>query len=489
VAEGTDALVLTAGDVTLTDGDLVLTAGDALFGEDVTITGSILGVVGVDASGTVSANLFTPDAADGADIGSATLEFSDVYLADGSIIKGQNDQSATLTSSASTWTASNFAVAGTLGVTGVTTLAGVAEGTDALVLTLGDITVTDGDINVTAGDATFGEDVDVTGVLTLAGVAEGTDALTLTLGDITITDGDINVTAGDASFGEDVTVTGTTTLNGIADGGTAFGTGLTVDGTTLKTHAALQSIAGQTEADVSILETTADNTYNVVTSGGNLYVLRANSGNTALEFAAPSGTGSPVNTISASLVTPNIGAATGTSFTAAKSDGVGGAMGVYEVNSTDTSQTGWKGAASIADDQWFQFSNDDPAADQVMVFGAPSTNVSAITWKYHGQVTSVVDADGGDADAYCYGGVWMATGEGIIALPAVAVGMQITIENHTASDVTIEPDGTDAIKLNGAAILADGVNIVGTDIGDTCVLTYMAAGDWSAFCYGYIEGS
>jgi hypothetical protein len=61
-------------------------------------------IVAVDASGTVSGNLFTPDAADGADIGSAALEFSDIYLADGSIIYGQNDQSNTLTSSATDWT-------------------------------------------------------------------------------------------------------------------------------------------------------------------------------------------------------------------------------------------------------------------------------------------------------------------------------------------------------------------------------------------------
>ena len=69
--------------------------------------------------------------------------------------------------------------------------------------------------------------------------------------------------------------------------GTAIGTGLTLDGTTLKTHAALQSIAGLTEADVSIIETTADNAYNVVTSGGNNYIFGSNSDNTALEFKTP----------------------------------------------------------------------------------------------------------------------------------------------------------------------------------------------------------
>jgi len=162
--------------------------------------------------------------------------------------------------------------------------------------------------------------------------------------------------------------------------GTAIGIGLTLDGTDLKTHASLQSIAGLTEDDVSIIETTANNTYHVVTSGGNNYMLGSSSTNEALEFKAPTGSGTPVLANTPTLITPELGAATGTSFTAAKSDGVGGQMGVYEVNSTDTSQTGWKGAASIADDQWFQFSNDDPAAGQMMIFSAPSTNVSAITW-------------------------------------------------------------------------------------------------------------
>ena len=70
--------------------------------------------------------------------------------------------------------------------------------------------------------------------------------------------------------------------------GTAIGTGLTLDATTLKTHAALQSIAGLTEADVSILEATADNTYSVVTSGGNNYMLASDGTNANLVFVQPS---------------------------------------------------------------------------------------------------------------------------------------------------------------------------------------------------------
>ena len=60
-----------------------------------------------------------------------------------------------------------------------------------------------------------------------------------------------------------------------------------ISGTTGAIGAGLVSIAGQTEADVSILEMTADDAYNVVTSGGNNYILGSNADNTALEFKTP----------------------------------------------------------------------------------------------------------------------------------------------------------------------------------------------------------
>jgi len=103
-------------------------------------------------------------------------------------------------------------------------------------------------------------------------------------------------------------------------------------------------------------------------------------------------------------------------------------------------------------------------------------------------VKSVVDANpaDGEIDAYCYGGVFFASGTGTALLPAVAVGMQVTVENHTADDVYIDPDGTEVIRLNGVALTA-GYRIIGTDLGDGCVLTYYSAGVWSAFCSGYSD--
>ena len=58
--------------------------------------------------------------------------------------------------------------------------------------------------------------------------------------------------------------------------GDAIGTGLTLDGTTLKTHLSLQSIAGLTETNGGIMYGTADNAYAWLAAGTSTYVLQAN---------------------------------------------------------------------------------------------------------------------------------------------------------------------------------------------------------------------
>ena len=56
-----------------------------------------------------AATSIDPDAADGATLGSATKEWSDLFLASGGVIYGENDQSNYITSSATGWVASlNF---------------------------------------------------------------------------------------------------------------------------------------------------------------------------------------------------------------------------------------------------------------------------------------------------------------------------------------------------------------------------------------------
>lgn len=79
----------------------------------------------IAASGTVTATgivsvgtSLNPDIADGATLGTAALEISDLYLATGGIIYGENDQANTLTSSATGWTANLNLAATTYGSDG-----------------------------------------------------------------------------------------------------------------------------------------------------------------------------------------------------------------------------------------------------------------------------------------------------------------------------------------------------------------------------------
>lgn len=92
-------------------------------------TGTGAPVLGTAPSFTTS---ITPNSAGASTIGTTSLEWGNVYLTDSAVIYGQADQSATLTSSASTWTASAFTVTGTLTANG-NTVVGNAD-TDTLTL-------------------------------------------------------------------------------------------------------------------------------------------------------------------------------------------------------------------------------------------------------------------------------------------------------------------------------------------------------------------
>ncbi|MCK5161633.1 MAG: hypothetical protein KAQ99_08685 [Candidatus Aureabacteria bacterium] len=75
--------------------------------------------------------------------------------------------------------------------------------------------------------------------------------------------------------------------------GTSIGTGLTLDGTALKTHVALQSISGLTETNGGILYGTADNTYAWLAAGATTEIL-VGGGAAAPIWTTATGTGAPV---------------------------------------------------------------------------------------------------------------------------------------------------------------------------------------------------
>ena len=84
---------------------VVTGTGSGLNGEaNLTFDGSTLAVTGaVTGSSTISAaTAFVPDASDGAALGTSSLEFSDLFLADGAVINLGDDQDVTLTHVADT---------------------------------------------------------------------------------------------------------------------------------------------------------------------------------------------------------------------------------------------------------------------------------------------------------------------------------------------------------------------------------------------------
>jgi len=236
------------GDLTLADGSITSSNAAITFGaENLSTTGTLgcgdLTITGnLSTTGTLGCGVLT--AATGSTIG-------DLTLADGSI---------TSSNAAITFGAENLSTTGTLGCGVLTTTSG-ASGTDALVITAGDILVTAGHIDMTVGDMTLADgsvsityadnaaslsivnntvttakgisvtmgaittgdmlyldnggatmtgdgkfincndddtsqfSVAVNGATTIAGSAAGTAALTLTTGDIVVSDGGISVAA------------------------------------------------------------------------------------------------------------------------------------------------------------------------------------------------------------------------------------------------------------------------------------------------------
>jgi len=106
-----------------------------------------------NGSGTLSwaAASFTPASADGSALGSASLEFSDLYLADGGVVYFGNDQDVTLTHNADTGLTLN----GVLVTTGLTIGSAVIteaelEILDGLAATTAELAVIDGDTSATS---------------------------------------------------------------------------------------------------------------------------------------------------------------------------------------------------------------------------------------------------------------------------------------------------------------------------------------------------
>lgn len=87
-----------------------------------------------------------------------------------------------------------------------------------------------------------------------------------------------------------------------------------------------------------------------------------------------------------------------------------------------------------------------------------------------------------------YGGVIYATAAVTITLPAVASGMNVTVIATTAAAVSVDPNGSDLIKLEGLS-LDDGDKITsGATAGEIAVITYYDGTGWYAATDGWSDG-
>ena len=141
----------TFGSATNTSGDLIIKSG--------TTTAATFSGANVTLAGTVTATTaFVPSASDGAALGTSSLEFSDLFLADGAVINFGDDQDITLTHSADTGLTTN----GTFQATTITaTTAVVPDASDGAVL--GSASLEWSDLFLADGAViNFGDDQDVT---------------------------------------------------------------------------------------------------------------------------------------------------------------------------------------------------------------------------------------------------------------------------------------------------------------------------------------
>jgi len=442
--------------------------GVAMFNISPTTTGTMI-AENIDGSGTISGNLFTPDAADSADFGTVDLEFSDGYFADGSILYFGDDQDVTLTHTADTGLAVNLnfyaATYGSDGSvsdtelkyvdftsSGQTQLDAIPDTAFASLTSGGTYTSFSG----SADDDTINELFAAINTNWPAVANENTI-------EGYIFDTDAEDISGEWVLPDDVPF--------------SFG------GTAATSHEMeMQWVAANSRLEFQKTDDAWVFAFDFVNSA--FLVAAVASPESGLYDSGATGTAR----------TDEYCAGYGGNITDPTEDAVISDMTLHAMNVSKITWLEWDGsdeAAVLGDSETgedLKFDFETATDNQVAISSNSGVTEIYTTIPISAGVKSVVDANpaDGEIDAYCYGGVFFASGTGTAVLPAVAVGMQVTVENHTADDVYIDPDGTEVIRLNGVALTA-GYRIIGTDLGDGCVLTYYSAGVWSAFCSGYSD--
>ncbi len=116
--------------------------------------------------------------------------------------------------------------------------------------------------------------------------------------------------------------------------------------------------------------------------------------------------------------------------------------------------------------------------------GYVSTAGNAIITKSTASNYTVGTTDAREA----YGGVVYVTSAATISLPAIAVGMSVTVITIGAIAVSVDPNGSEVVFLDGVA-LTGGHKITNlSTAGDIAVLTYKGSGVWYAATNAWTDG-
>ena len=158
---------------------------------------------------TITANTaFVPDASDGAALGTSSLEFSDLFLADGAVINFGDDQDVSLTHVADTGLLLSSTDQLQFGDSG-TYIHQSADG----VLDL----VSDTEIEINATTIDINGNVDISGTLTVAGALDFGDAALSNVGDV-----QLDSIAGDGDTNTSITFSGSDVITITAGGDAQF---------------------------------------------------------------------------------------------------------------------------------------------------------------------------------------------------------------------------------------------------------------------------
>ncbi len=135
--------------------------------------------------------------------------------------------------------------------------------------------------------------------------------------------------------------------------------------------------------------------------------------------------------------------------------------------------------------------NTGTAGALVLFNGALGTPSSGII--NNASVTMQVNTAGYAADqvltaAQCYGSVIHVTAAGVMTLPAVAAGMSVTVVTVGATAVSVKPNGSEVLMLDGTALTGGHKATNTSTAGDLIVLTYYGSGEWYAASNAWTDG-